>query len=163
MTTQGSLLKLHDGTRKKPRPGDIFAQRLKHNRQYIWGRVVHADATCGPATGLLLLYIYHPSTDNLTPPVDLNTTRLLLPPIIANRQGWLRGYYKTIENRVPRKEEILQQHCFEYLLDGEFRDEYGAKLPRRTEPCGIYGVASYIGVGELIAHTLGLPIERDID
>ena len=53
--------------------------------------------------------------------------------------------------------EAFDLHCF---VDdrGIFYDEYGNKLSRRREPCGEYGLDSYLTIDDRISTALGIPL-----
>lgn len=151
------IVRLHEGTRKKPKVGDLFVQQLLATRQYVWGLVVNTQAHSEPATGLLLLYfskVTSPKDDEPPIAVEEFKNNLIIPPVITNRQGWLRGYYKTVRNVTLKEEGILHQHCFEDSLTGLYSNEFDKTLPKRTEPCGLRGVSSFPGIAEFIESQL---------
>lgn len=70
------------------------------NGPFRFGRVIAAYLG-GPAPHSHLLYIYRAEMANPTqPPLkSLVPEDLLIPPMFANGQGWLRGYFQTVLNR----------------------------------------------------------------
>jgi len=126
-------------SRKKQVAGDIVGMQSGHG--WFFGRVVNTDVCAdiyGAWSGCILFYVFAYLRTQPVPPSDLSTSRLLLPPLIINREGWLDGQLVTLENRPLLGNEVLRQHCFEAGLFHvpKYYDEYVHQLPYMTEPCG---------------------------
>lgn len=147
----------HAKSRKRPVVGDLFYIEMI-NGKFVLGRVIRTDATVF-AKDNLILYFYSPavkSPEDIRPPL---LPKLLIPPQPTNRQGWLMGYYTTIGRFVLRPEEILPVHCFEDYMEtnGKYCDEYGNKLRKRIEPCGVFALSSYRTIDDDLSEALGIP------
>ena len=146
-------------SRKPPASGDIFAFSMP-GTPFFFGRVIRTDALIGPMKNNTLIYIYRVSSPDKTKVPELNKNELLVPPIMTNRQPWLRGYFENIENRPLEPKNALEKHCF---IDswGHFYDEQNNKLPDRVEPCGAYGLHSYRTIDDAVSKALGIPLAPD--
>ena len=100
-------LRVLQPSRKALRVGDVFALSPRDS-SYIFGRVVATDAVVGSGLNrLVLIYVYRGWHETLeVRPADLELTPLdlLVPPMITNRLGWSRGYFKR--SRTHRCERI---------------------------------------------------------
>ena len=146
-------------SRKKPAAGDIFAMHLP-NELYLFGRVVLADLPYAqaPMPGANLLYIYRDTAETKDPKLELMTPdRLLIPPIFTNRQAWLKGYFETLGNHPLHPDDLLRQHCFLDALTGKYVDEKEKRLPGPVEPCGDWGLFSYLLIDREISERFGFP------
>lgn len=158
MTTQTNLRVIRR-SRKPLRPGDVFAMQVPDER-YLFGRVIAVDLPSGraPMPGANLLYIYRAvRTTKAVDPSELKPTDLLLPPTFTNRMGWSRGYFQTLANQPLKPEDLLEQHCFWDLLRERYIDERQHVLSSPVEPCGEWGLASYLLIDDLVSDALGIP------
>lgn len=78
----------------------------------------------------------------------------------ANAQGWLRGYFKHLENRAIAPNERLAVHCFKDLRGG-YSDEYRRPLQEVTQPVGRMGLESHRTIDDAISGALGIPLAPD--
>lgn len=150
-------LKVLKRSRTRPQAGDVFAMQLPDNR-YLFGRVIGADIPRerAPMPGANLIYVYDVVTDCKEPASPLLPDNLLLPPVFTNRLPWTKGYFETVEHRTLHPQDLLPRHCFQGLA-GELFDESGRRLDRRSEPCGVWGVASYRRLDDLISDAVNIP------
>ncbi len=158
------VLRIQQPSRKMPKAGDVFRMHLI-NGKYLFGRVISTEACHGDVPKLLLLYVYNYLSDDGHAPELLRKEDMLLPPKITNRQGWLKGYFETVQQRSLEAEEIFERHCFESkMFNGSSRyfDEYDNPLSQRLEPCGSRSVAGYSSMDNDIARALGIP-NRQLD
>lgn len=142
-------------TRKKPKPGDVFAMLLPDER-YLFGRVISTEAVVGPMEGVLLLYVYRFRADGRELPErsELCPDRLLVSPILTNRKGWSEGVFETVGN-VPLDDcDVVEQHCFR-RWNGEYFDELSNPLRGPVEPVGDFGLHSYRTIDDEISDALG--------
>lgn len=151
-------------SRKKVRPGDIFAMLLPDGL-YLFGRVIRDDAKWARGEDVnpaLLIYVYRfRSQKKDTPPaLELKSDRLLISPVMINRLPWSRGYFETIDNLQLGDEDILPVHCF-LSANGKYYDEYSNLLPGPVEPVGDYGLASYRVVDDEVSDRLGISLAPD--
>jgi hypothetical protein len=128
---------------------------------FHFGRVIRTDARLATVVNLLLLYIYRATAPVMEAPSQLDHRSLLVPPIITNRQGWLRGYFKTVCQRPLEPKQVWPRHCFYSYVHKTYRDEYSRVLPWRREPCGVWGVASYSVIDYEMCKALGLDPSLD--
>lgn len=154
-----SNFKVLKPSRRPPKVGDAFVYQLIPGT-YHFGRVIRTNAKCGGGDpNMLLLYFYSASSSDLVDIPILSCNTLLIPPKITNRVGWLDGVFQTVKNVPLGKEDVLPQHCFagSYGIPSDFCDEYGNPLMRRFEPCGQYGVGSYLSIEDQLSDALGVP------
>jgi len=151
-------LRLLRKSRKAVKAGSLFVM-LPPDDEYLFGRVIADDAVVGPIVDMLLIYIYDVrSSEKRPPPLDeLCLERLLVPPIVTNRQPWLRGYFEEIEFRPLAESDRLERHCFADPLTGKHFDEYSNET-EPTEQCGIFGVTGYMGIDDKVSEALGIPV-----
>lgn len=144
-------------SRKKVHPGDVFIM-LPPDGEYVFGRVIRTDAVV-LAPGAILIYIYrHRSAGKGMPAREaLTPGDLLVPPKLTNRLPWSRGYFETLANMPLLAGDVLKQHCFERIGFGYCVDEYGRRLPRCSEPTGVFGLDSYRTIDDAVSDALGIP------
>jgi len=140
-------------SRKPLRPGDIFAYSFQHG-EYWYGRVISTSAEPFGAK-LNLLYLYHASSNSLLDTPSLRKDNLLVPPVITNRLGWSRGYFKTVEHRPLASSDVYDVHSFYDPIRKRYMDEHGNEMDSKVPPCGGYGVHSYVSIGILVSTILG--------
>jgi len=158
------LDRLNDGSRKRQVVGDVFRMRL--DGRYLFGRVVSTSAHIPPRNGNgsgisgLLVYIYDTWQDSPEPRLDdLRPTRLLIPPAIINRRGWLDGYFEFVMHLDLEPGDTLDAHCFRRPGHGRpdtYHDETGRELSSKREPCSIFALGSHLTIEETICDALGL-------
>lgn len=143
-------------SRKKPKPGDVFAMQLADGR-YVFGRVVSTEAYAGPAMpGAILIYIYRTRSDTkeVPPAEEMRSDLLLVSPIMTNKLPWSKGYFETLANVPLSEDDVLDQHCF-LAWTGRYYDEKLNELPGPREPVGGYGLASFRTVDDEVSDALG--------
>jgi hypothetical protein len=162
-TRENANLVFLERSRKLLKDGDVFTFRLLEG-PYRFGRVMRASIEGHlPIPGCHLLYVYDVSAvePEAPPAAALTPERLLIPPLYANRQGWLRGYFKTVARRPVEPDDLLKEHCFRWGGLKPYVNERGESLPGPVEPCGVWGVASHRGLDDKVSAALGLPLAPD--
>jgi hypothetical protein len=158
VTNVETNLRVLTPSRKKPKPGDLFAMRLP-NGPYLHGRVIAVDLMIGgvlPAEVLIYIFRHQSRTEQAPPKPMLLPDQLLVSPIFTNRLPWSRGYFKTVANQPLSPEEVLPRHCF--LGDGgRYYDEHGNQLPGPIEPCGDWVLDSYRTIDDAVSDALLIP------
>jgi len=148
-------------SRKKPKPGDVFVVQLRDD-EYIFGRVIAIDADVGFKTfGNVLLYFYRAFSGSKGDVPEIDCHELLIPPVITNRLGWVRGYFETVCHRALAPEDVLEKHCFYDMVFKKYVDEYGQELPQRMEPCGQDVLHSFRTIDDELSKALGIPTVPD--
>jgi hypothetical protein len=151
-------LKVLRPSRKKPQVGDVFAMQLPDDT-YLFGRVILVDLPGDrapmPLSNLIYIYRERASTKILPDLSVLTPDRLLLPPIFTNRKAWTLGYFETIDNRPVGPEDLLAQHCF-YDFTGKYLDLEGHPLSGPVEPCGDWGLSSYLLIDRDVCAAVGI-------
>lgn len=159
MSTEMNLQPLK-ASRAQPEPGDIFAMLVPEGR-YLFGRVILADLPQGkaPMPTSNLIYIYDvQASEKAPPPVDaLTPERLLIAPQFINRLPWSKGYFETVAHAPLLESTVLRRHCFWDAVRKIYRDETGATIGERIEPCGEWGLGSYRMIDDLVSDALGIP------
>lgn len=154
-------------SRRPQRVGDVFTLR-PGSRPYLFGRVIRTDANAGGFPNSNLIYIFRVESDRPEPPdrAMLRPDHLLVPPIMTNRLPWSRGYFRTIASWPVGPGEALKHHCFEEPgrppeYPHRYFDEDGKRLPRRVEPCGDWGLHSFLTIDDAVSQALGIPLAAD--
>ncbi|MBS3120747.1 hypothetical protein J4420_03450 [Candidatus Woesearchaeota archaeon] len=153
-------MSLFSKSRKKPRIGDVFVLSFPGG-MYCFGRVIQNNAIMCKAPIFNLVYIYkYIKKDKNDVPQDLGVQNLLLPPIVTNNQGWLRGYFETIKTVDIHEGEVLPIHCFENddFSPAKYFDEDEKELNTKYTICGSYGLASFWYVYKQVSKKLNLPL-----
>ena len=156
-------LRVLQKSRAVPQRGDLFVMQLPDS-QYLFGRVILADVPLdrAPMPGVNLIYIYdRPSVTTDLESADLRPGRLLIPPVWINRLPWTKGYFKTVGRRDIGKFDVLQQHCFfrtslSPTKPGDFVDETGKRLGRKSDPCGEWALFSYRWIDDHVSDAMGI-------
>lgn len=169
------FIKHAKASRKRVKEGDLFVMSLDDDA-FLFGRVMRTPVAWAagykPEATFCTIYLYATvakSKDDI--PDDLSTDNLLLPPMITNHQGWLKGYFETIDNRPIKAGERLDVHCFytRRLIGTStkptvtYYNDLGEEIkkPKSTPLGGDYGLDSYASIYDKVAHALG--IEQDDD
>ena len=154
-------LQVFDPPRTKPEVGDLFAMQLA-DQGYLFGRVISLTAVwtkaiaAGPA---VLIYIYdarRPSAD-LRVVEDLTPDRLLVAPIMTNRQPWVKGYFRKIANSSLGNDDVLSRHVFYSVPRRRYYDDAGNEVVPGSEPIGVYGLHSFRTIDDLVSDAVGIP------
>jgi hypothetical protein len=145
-------------SRRAPVAGDIFVIELPTGK-YLFGQVVLANPPRenAPMPGSYLIYIY--SAQSETTQVDYEKLRrdnLLIAPVWTNQLGWTKGYFQVVGSRPLDSSVVLANHCFR-RYDGVYLNEQGAKISKRLEPCGEWGLVSYRWIDDRVSDALGIP------
>jgi len=149
-------LRLLRKTLRPPGVGDIFVMQLPSD-DYLYGRVIDTDANPLGVGGGILIYIYGVTSTTKHHVPELLRGRLLVPPMITNRQPWTKGYFELVEHRPLSLMDRLPQHSFKDSR-GWFFDEKGHRLPGPVEPVGEWGVHSYRSIDDEISKALSVPL-----
>lgn len=153
-------LRVLQKSRRPPRSGDVFAV-LPPTGRYRFGRVIATDAEVTGAGGpLVLIYIYAKDSSSMEEVPELERDRLLVPPLITNRLGWTRGYFRHLYSDELRKEDVLPQHRFRSLhpeTPDLMFDEYDRPARPGPGPVGDHGVHSFRTIDDAISDALGIP------
>ena len=148
-------------SRKKRKVGDIFVLFFP-GEKYCFGRVIKTGVVGGGVPGFNLIYIYkYIKKDKNDVPNDLGVQNLLLPPIVTNNQGWLRGYFETVKTADIYDGGILPIHCFEdniLYIPSKYFDEYGKELKKKYKICGRYVLTSFWSIYKQAGRELNLPV-----
>jgi hypothetical protein len=150
-------------SRPKLRPGDIFSI-LFSDGGYLYGRVIKVNlaGSLAPMPGCNLIYIYRVRGDDINPPLDeLTPARLLVPPRFINRLPWVRGYFVNVAHVAIADGDIVDDYCFYDWARRIYVDENYAILSKRSEPCGYWGMDSYLTIDDSLSDALN--IARAID
>ena len=144
-----------------PKAGDIFVMRPTDDVGFVFGRV--AKSGVGPF-GLFLVYVFRGRSADRAAVPDLDVSNLLLGPTVTNRQGWLKGYFETVENRPIGRGELLDEHWFWNQSFGRFQNEDDVSYPTGKEPpadckVSISGVADFVYIGNEACEALGVRLD----
>lgn len=153
-------------SRKPLKAGDIFSLLLAE-RGHVVGRVISTEARWTLADGAgtaNLLYIYRGLIRNFErlDTATLTVERLLIPPVMTNRLGWSRGYFRNVASVPLAPHDVLPKHCFmSSHLQPRFFDEFGRELAGPVEPVGHQGLHSYRSIEDAVCNALGVPLAAD--
>lgn len=148
--------------------GDIFVMQI--GGEYLFGRIIRDNLSFeeSPFGGSNLIYLYDiRASSKIIDYSRLTPDHLLIPPLYVSNVLWSRGYAVKVAHFDISEKDLLQRHCFYSSTHKHetYFDEKGAKLAKRTEPCGewIY----VIGLGYIdnkISDALGIkraPLTQD--
>ena len=152
-------LEVLNPSRKKRRVGDIFAFQVQEG-EFGFGRLISTSASIGGVESVHLIYIYRATSLDKSQIPNLSSDTLLIPPLGINQKPWTLGYFETIENRPLKDEDVLSNHCFKDIR-GWYFDENGNKLDSGIEPCGVFGLHSYLTLDDEISKALGIDLVPD--
>lgn len=161
MTEAVTNLRVLKPSRKKAKPGDLFA--LQHvDEQFSFGRVISTGAKWTLAEGAgpaVLIYIFREQSRNKVVPeeVAMRPEHLLVAPIMTNHLPWSRGYFETLANIPLKAGDVLPQHCFHSASRGRYFDDHGIELPGPIEPVGDHGLHSFRTIDDQVSDARGLP------
>ena len=131
---------------------------------YVPGRVIRDDASVFTDTPCLLLYFFRGLLDEMAipPRAALQTSELLVPPVLTNRLPWSRGYFETLGNLAFDTGEILPTHSFRSHTrrDPTYFDEQRRRV-EPVEPIGDWGLHSFRTIDDLLSRALDLPLAPD--
>jgi hypothetical protein len=125
--------------------------------------VVRTDASwTGPDKSggdVNLIYIYKGLSSEIDEIDERTTTveNLLIPPVLINRLGWSRGYFRTIKREKLIAADVLERHVFrDPNVTDRYVDEYGSpvELGDWSGPVGSSGLASYPSVEDRVCAAL---------
>ncbi len=158
MQTHPINLELINKSRKRLKPGDIFALKpIGHD--YYFGRVVSTTAHCGfgpPKAILIYIYNAHSKEKDKIPKLDKNN--LLIPPCMINRLGWSRGYFENVEFKEFDPREILELHCFWDPIKKIYVNEKEEQINKAYESVGLFALGNYRTVDRRVSKALGIPL-----
>jgi hypothetical protein len=160
VSTMRTNLRAMKPSRGMPRAGDVFAFQMPDGL-YRFGRVIRPDADLGfPA---ILVYLYRPTSTDLTAVPALRRDDLLVPPLGVARDLWNAGFFQTVRRDPLDPADVWPTHCFFNDSCGRYYDDDGHELPDRHEPCGEQALRFIGGVDREISLALGLPLANDPD
>ncbi len=152
-------LRILKGTNRSPAIGDCFTM-MPPDGQFLFGRVIEIDANPLGLGGGILIYIYNGRSESKQVLPDMTVSNLLLPPIITNKQPWIKGYFEFLGNVSLGPKDRLAVHCFKDSR-GWYFNERGTRLQVKTEPVGEWGLHSYRTIDDAISNALGIPQSQE--
>ncbi|MFF2158118.1 immunity 26/phosphotriesterase HocA family protein [Paenibacillus chitinolyticus] len=155
MTEEFTELRVLKRTRKNPQDGDIFVMEPKENLFYF-GKVINDSVESKNPffKGWYLVYLYNTPSDTKEIPDNLDPNNLLIPPMVINKQGWLKGYFETIGSEIVTDEEKSIDFGFWDMTREKFYSLSGEVLKKKPEIFTGYGLISYGGIGRGIHRLL---------
>ena len=157
-------------SRKRIHPGDIFVLQVKDG-EFVFGRVIRTDIEF-LGNNRILIYIYKAFSPEKNSIPELKKHRLLLPPMIIDRQPWSKGHFETVANRPLSQSDLLPIHCFHrdfffadyYDADGDHVPFWKAWFYRLIGvPCGTYSLWMLYGIdSDIRAALLDKPVALQI-
>ncbi|WP_405079952.1 immunity 26/phosphotriesterase HocA family protein [Paenibacillus chitinolyticus] len=155
MTEEFTELRILKRTRKSPRVGDIFVMEPKENLFYF-GKVINANVVSkNPLfNGGYLIYLYNYPATTKEIPDHLSPNNLLIPPIVTNKQGWLKGYFETVGSRDATSEEKNLDYGFWHSTSEKFYSLSWDVLTEKPTQFIRNGLISYGGIGRGIHRLL---------
>ncbi|MEI5906292.1 immunity 26/phosphotriesterase HocA family protein [Bacillus spongiae] len=135
-------------SRKQRKEGEVFAIQPFKNTFY-YGKVIRTKLPSKSlmVKGMNLIYIYNQHSKEMKIPMELNPNNLLIPPQIVNNQGWLKGYFQTLDIQPILEEERSIDFGFWDIKVKEYVDEEGERINRVPALHEDFGVGSYGSVG----------------
>jgi hypothetical protein len=159
MNKEDINLEFLETSKKKIKTGDVFVVKPPKMKFY-YGIVANSNANLFHVDGILHLQFFDFSTDDYGSISDkLHDSKLLFPPVLTNRLGWSKGYFKTIGNISIENFKTIKEASF-YYYNGEIFDDNSNQLsqPYSLETTGSFAVTSYLNIDNLISLRLGIPL-----
>jgi hypothetical protein len=152
-------LELLGTSSKRIMTGDVFVLRPKGHLLY-YGIVANTNATMFSAKEIIHVQIFDYKSDVIQEiPDSLNKYPLLIPPILTNKLGWKKGYFKIIGNVSINNFMSVKEAAFFYY-NGEIFNDNSQQLPKpySIETTGSFSITSYLNIDNLISLRLGIPL-----
>lgn len=156
-------LKFYKKSRRKNNVGDVFI--ISPNESVDLLCLIVDNSVQNPLLieGMISIIIFHRNVkrQNCDKPSILdiiNNSSLLTPPIITNRLGWTKGYFKTIENTDINYTDIIHpsEITFYYSLNQIFTLTGTSNELSNFSFTGVSSVKSYLAIEVLIQISLDL-------
>ncbi|EBG5617098.1 hypothetical protein FI206_22980 [Salmonella enterica subsp. enterica] len=93
-----------------PKKGDVFYFKT-NDFKYYFGKVFSNKMSIGPFKNALILCVFDVQYDEIPEKIVLDSSSLLLPPIIADNSCWKKGFFHTIHT-----EEINETMLSKFLF-----------------------------------------------
>lgn len=135
-------------SRKMPKPGDIFTFTFD-NKVFRFGQVIITNSKIGPMENCFLIYIFSVTSEKIDLIPSLNTSLLLVPPIMTNKKGWSDGVFKTIGNKKLEQTNVLPKHFFYSKNRDKYYNEFSEEVEYdNTTQFGVWGLHSYLTISD---------------
>lgn len=123
---------------------------------FYFGKVInaHVESKNPFFSGWYLVYLYNIPSGTKEIPSSLDPNHLLIPPMVINKQGWLKGYFETIGSEGVTEEEKSIDYGFWDFTREKFYSLSGEVLKNNPKIFTGYGLISYGGIGRCIHRLL---------
>ncbi|GKS09266.1 hypothetical protein YDYSY3_02660 [Paenibacillus chitinolyticus] len=123
---------------------------------FYFGKVVNANVESKNPffNGGYLIYLYNYPAKTKEIPNQLDPNKLLIPPLVTNKQGWLKGYFETVGSRDVTSEEKNLDYGFWHSTSEKFYSLSWEKLKEKPSQFIRNGLISYGGIGRGIHRLL---------
>ena len=141
------LIKM-ESSRKRRKEGEVFVIQ-PFAKSFYYGKVIRTKIPSKNlmVEGMNLIFIYKNHSNKMDIPKELNSNELLIPPQIINNQGWLKGYFQTIDIQSVSEEERNIDFGFWDIKIKDYVNEEGTRLNHIPAIYEDFGVGSYGSVG----------------
>lgn len=150
-----------ENSRKNIHTGDVFVVKPK-GEGYYYGVVANSNSNHFGVEGIIHIQIFNYCTEKIEGvPCDLYKYELLIPPILTNKLGWRKGYFKTIGSLDTNMFPSIKQAVFvDVIRSGYYFDDKSNQLDRiySIETTGSFSIKSYLNIDALISLKLGIPL-----
>lgn len=140
-------------SRKTPCEGDVFCiQPLKGI--FYFGKVIKSNIENPDIHGHTLIFIYDIYSSDKNTMFNFENKELLIPPIIVNKQPWIKGYFETLYNTSVLEYEKKLDYGFLNVLkniikeEKEYLDINGNIMEHVPQYYDMYALGSYGIVGK---------------
>ncbi|RPF55479.1 immunity 26/phosphotriesterase HocA family protein [Aquisalibacillus elongatus] len=149
-------------SRKRRKEGEVFVIQPFENT-FDYGKVIRTKLPSKNlmVEGMNLIYIYNQHSKEVDIPEELNPNKLLIPPQIVNNQGWLKGYFQTVDIQSVLEEEKNIDFGFWDIKIKGYVDEEGERLDHVPAIHEDFGIGSYGSVGYSVKKVFDLYHEGD--
>jgi hypothetical protein len=148
-------------SRKNINTGDIFVLKPK-GKDYYYGVVANANSNHFGIEDIIHIQIFNYCTEQIANVSDsLYKYDLLLPPILTNKLGWRKGYFKTIGHSDIKLFPTVKRAAFvDVIRTGYYFDDKSNPLDKiySIETTGAFSIKSYLNIDTLISLKLGIPL-----
>lgn len=145
-------------SRKRPKPGDIFAYTAD-SKTWWFGRVVRTKV--GQLGNSNMIYLYDATSPSVESIPELDCGRLIAPPELINNQAWLQGDVVTILNRPLGPGDVLPVHAFYDIITKKHYDEDGRRVESPPALASIFATGHGGVINNALCKHLGIEKVED--
>lgn len=154
------LIKM-ESLRKQRKEGEVFVIQPSKDI-FFFGKVIRTKISINDQimNGGHLVFVFNQSSNSMEVPEYLNPNDLIISPQIINNQGWLKGYFKTVDIQPVTEAERQLDYGFWDIVSKGYVNEEGVPLTHKPKIVGDFGLGSYGSVAYALKKALDPSFER---